>query len=131
MKQTSHQTKICEKHYGKKLCGFVRIDGDYIPATFHPAIGWYFMDSELFFHFIDEPPRNKYMDKQIVIDLIKAKAEMETASKFYLDAQERLSKAQHAGFSALYHLRANQALFEIDGTAWILTREDIYPIEKF
>jgi hypothetical protein len=71
------------------------------------------------------------MDKQIAIDLIKAKAEMETAAKIYLDAQDRLNKAQHAAFSALYELKLNQCVIELEGLSWFLTREDIQPIDKF
>ncbi|CAN1211892.1 hypothetical protein TUMEXPCC7403_16930 [Tumidithrix helvetica PCC 7403] len=59
MKQTHHQTEILEKNYGKQLCGYATIDGKYIPVTFHPAIGWYFMDAELYFHFIDEPTSDR------------------------------------------------------------------------
>lgn len=60
MSQNYHEATIRDKHLeGSLLRGYAEIEGVVIHVRYSPAIGWFYMDADLYFHFIDEPSSDR------------------------------------------------------------------------
>ncbi|MEE3716266.1 hypothetical protein V2H45_05860 [Tumidithrix elongata RA019] len=56
MNHNYHKARVRGKHWeGNQLRGYATIDGLDIHVTYSKVIGWFFMDREHCFHYIDEP----------------------------------------------------------------------------